>query len=107
MPNSSTYSARDTVGTIEAAPQSAEEFVRMLLWDDFPGECCGQPVVGAEYMGQQEMLCCGNPEAARLTDAQIVAALRERFTFCAYCGGNDENPPDHCMDCTRPTGEAA
>lgn len=23
-------------------------------------------------------------------------------TFCAYCGGNDEEPQDHCMDCTRP-----
>jgi hypothetical protein len=21
---------------------------------------------------------------------------------CEYCGGNDELPPDHCMDCTRP-----
>jgi len=22
--------------------------------------------------------------------------------FCEYCGGNDENPPDHCMDCASP-----
>jgi hypothetical protein len=22
--------------------------------------------------------------------------------FCEYCGGNDENPPNHCMDCARP-----
>jgi hypothetical protein len=21
---------------------------------------------------------------------------------CEYCGGNDELPPDHCMDCSRP-----
>lgn len=21
---------------------------------------------------------------------------------CTYCGGNDELPPDHCTDCTRP-----
>lgn len=21
---------------------------------------------------------------------------------CEYCGGNDETPPDHCMDCARP-----
>lgn len=20
---------------------------------------------------------------------------------CEYCGGNDERPPSHCMDCTR------
>lgn len=25
-------------------------------------ECCGRSVVGAEHGGQQEMLCCGNPE---------------------------------------------
>jgi hypothetical protein len=67
---------------IELPPQSAEEFVRMLLWDEFP-ECCGCPVedYGGEYMGQREvvMSCCGNPEPARLSDAQIVAQLRERF----------------------------
>lgn len=28
--------------------------------DEF--ECCGNPVVGAEYMGAREMVCCGNPE---------------------------------------------
>jgi len=27
--------------------------------DDF--ECCGNPVVGAQYMGQNEMICCGDP----------------------------------------------
>lgn len=21
---------------------------------------------------------------------------------CEYCGGNDELPPNHCADCTRP-----
>jgi hypothetical protein len=25
--------------------------------------------------------------------------------FCEYCGGNDEDPQDHCMDCTRPRWE--
>jgi hypothetical protein len=67
---------------IELPPQSAEEFVRMLLWDEFP-ECCGSPVesYGGEYMGQREvvMACCGCPEPAPLSDAQIVAQLRERF----------------------------
>jgi hypothetical protein len=62
--------------------QTDAEFVRMLLWDDFP-ECCGCPVAdtGGEYMGQREtvMACCGNPEPAKLSDAQIVAMLRERF----------------------------
>lgn len=27
--------------------------------------------------------------------------------FCEYCGGNDELPPDHCADCTRPGNETA
>jgi hypothetical protein len=27
---------------------------------------------------------------------------RTEPVFCEYCGGNDENPPDHCMDCARP-----
>lgn len=54
------------------------DFVRMLLWDDFP-ECCGCPEVGAQYMGQNEMVCCGCPEPALLGDKQIVASLRERF----------------------------
>ncbi len=34
--------------------------------------------------------------------AKIVAAWA-----CEYCGGNDELPPDHCMDCTRPTTPSA
>lgn len=25
---------------------------------------------------------------------------------CTYCGGNDEMPPDHCADCSRPGNEA-
>jgi hypothetical protein len=56
----------------------AEAFVRDLLWSDHP-ECCGSPVVGAEYMGQQEMVCCGCPEPMPLNDAQIVASLRAKF----------------------------
>ena len=29
------------------------------------------------------------------------AKIHKRWA-CAYCGGNDELPPDHCVDCTRP-----
>lgn len=58
--------------------QSDSDFVRGLLWGEHP-ECCGVPVVGAEYMGQQEQVCCGCPEPALLNDAQIVATLRARF----------------------------
>lgn len=34
--------------------------------------------------------------------ARAILALRPAATFCGYCGGNDEDPVDHCMDCTRP-----
>jgi hypothetical protein len=29
-------------------------------------------------------------------------AAQQEPVFCEYCGGNDEDPQDHCMDCTRP-----
>lgn len=38
------------------------------------------------------------------TDGQLCtqhAKMRARWS-CEYCGGNDENPPDHCMDCALP-----
>lgn len=28
-------------------------------------------------------------------------AVQPEPTFCEYCGGNDEQPQDHCVDCTR------
>jgi len=64
--------------TVQQVGAETEAFVRDLLWNDHP-ECCGCPVVGAEYMGAQEMTCCGNPEPALLNDKQIVASLRARF----------------------------
>jgi hypothetical protein len=79
------HEQRDSVAAEEArqairaiVSPDAEHFVRMLLWDEFP-ECCGNPTVGAEYMGVQEQVCCGCPEGALLSNAQIVASLRERF----------------------------
>lgn len=27
---------------------------------------------------------------------------RIKPSFCDYCGGNDEDPQDHCMDCEKP-----
>ena len=53
-------------------------FVRDLLWNEQP-ECCGNYVVGAQYMGDTEIICCGCPEPTMLNDAQIVASLRGRF----------------------------
>jgi hypothetical protein len=36
------------------------------------------------------------------TPLYIHPPQRTEPVFCEYCGGNDENPPDHCMDCARP-----
>jgi DnaJ-class molecular chaperone len=54
----------------------------------------------------------GDKSAARCmrrhTDGSLCtqhARIAARWS-CEYCGGNDELPPDHCMDCTRP-GAAA
>lgn len=71
------YGEREEI-TEDQDSGDVEAFVRDLLWNDHL-ECCGSPVVGAEYMGQQEQVCCGCPEPALLNDAQIVASLRARF----------------------------
>lgn len=41
----------------------------------------------------------------RHTDGQLCtqhAKMRSAWS-CNYCGGNDSSPPEHCMDCSRPT----
>lgn len=40
----------------------------------------------------------------RLGDPQLCTqhAKMHAAWSCEYCGGNDELPPDHCMDCERP-----
>jgi len=40
--------------------------------------CCAQPVVGAEYMGQQEILCCGCPEVDGCEEDVIARITFER-----------------------------
>lgn len=69
-------------------PVAAEELIRDLLWNDHR-ECCGCPDFGAEYMGQRETVCCGNPEPAMLNDKQIVATLRAKFPEAGT--GSDES----------------
>lgn len=94
-----------------AANETLLTRVRSLLWGEHP-ECCGCPVAGAEYMGQTEMVCCGQPEQAFLNDAQIVASLRElvpeciveAMVKCPNCG-RENIPSDYdaesrmCIDC--------
>ena len=60
------------------AMRAIEDEVRHLLWGTHP-ECCGRPCVGAQYMGQSEMVCCGEFDSDTLSDAQIVVSLRARF----------------------------
>ena len=42
-------------------------------------------------------------EVARLN----AAPVQQDQAFCEYCGGNDEEPQDHCMDCTRPVRQVS
>lgn len=38
------------------------------------------------------------------TDGQLCTQHQKmrRLFNCEYCGGNDENPPEHCQDCEKP-----
>ena len=56
---------------------------------------CGE----CERLGQE--LCERNNELSALR-AELAALKAQQESFCEYCGGNDEEPQDHCMDCTRP-----
>jgi hypothetical protein len=56
-------------------------------WDiTLPGDGSGAQCMRRRMVGQ---LCTQH--------AKMYAAWS-----CEYCGGNDEFPPEHCMDCTRP-----
>ncbi len=70
--------ANARIRALEDKIASIDYFVRNLLWDAHP-ECCGQPSIGATYMGQNEEVCCGCPEYDTLNDAQIVMSLRAKF----------------------------
>ena len=48
-----------------------------ILADTREQSCCGQPCVGAEYMGQQEMVCCGNPDMDGDAEDQIAIVKYE------------------------------
>jgi hypothetical protein len=41
-------------------------------------QCCGQGVVGAEYMGQQETVCCGSPEPDFMSLNDLTEAMNKR-----------------------------
>jgi hypothetical protein len=49
-----------------------------ILADTREQSCCGRPCVGAEYMGQQEMVCCGNPEVDGDAEDPIATVKYER-----------------------------
>lgn len=51
--------------------------------------------------------------AERTSETQIPLArlnatpVQQDQAFCEYRGGNDEEPQDHCMDCTRPVQQVS
>lgn len=49
-----------------------------ILADTREQTCCGRPCVGAEYMGQQEMVCCGNPDMDGDEEDTIAVVTYER-----------------------------
>ena len=44
-------------------------------------------------------------DAAITALQKALAQPQQEPVFCEHCGGNDEDPQDHCMDCTRPRWE--
>ncbi len=47
---------------------------------------------------------CGRARKVDQLCTQHAKMLAEMS--CEYCGLNDELPPDHCTDCSRPRAEA-
>jgi len=50
--------------------------------------------------------CMRRATAGALCAQHAKIAVTAAF-HCEYCGGNDELPPDHRMDCTRPSAEGS
>lgn len=56
---------------------------------------------GATYWNNAVIAC-----QVAIRDA-LAAPAQQDQAFCEYCGGNDEEPQDHCMDCTRPVQQVS
>jgi hypothetical protein len=69
--------------TVDRAKLEAEqEFLRdWLQFIAYAGgqSCCGHPVVGAQYGGMQEMICCGNPNMDPVDLSDVEAAMNKRL----------------------------
>ncbi|MEX5744695.1 hypothetical protein [Massilia sp. X63] len=68
---------------IPTAGEDEQELEFLKYWLSFAAEpvgmtCCGQPCVGAEYMGQVEMVCCGNGEPEFRSDKDVIDAMEVR-----------------------------
>lgn len=55
------------------------------------------------YMAARDGFREGAAWQARLNAATVMP----EHPFCEYCGGNDEEPQDHCMYCTRPVQQVS
>ena len=78
-PLSRTECARLIDAAWEAAQSRTETF-----------ECCGCPVVGNEYMGQVQMVCCGKLEPAGVPQPAAVPVVGEPVAW--------ENFPGYLID---------
>jgi hypothetical protein len=63
----------------------------------------GEPLPGAMPVRVQKLKAA--LESLNASSVSVEPAHSDAVsvpTFCAYCGGNDEDPQDHCTDCTEP-----
>ena len=90
--------------------QAPNELIDAVNWlDDFVARCNGDDRGACESVNvirhalqarAQLVAPAGVPSADDMADRFISWPVP---TFCAYCGGNDEEPQWHCADCTAPT----
>lgn len=66
---------RVTVFNLKAGIAATLDYVEgemQAAYNNAGPECCGRGVVGGEYMGSKEIVCCGNPEPAWSKEDQAV-----------------------------------
>jgi hypothetical protein len=74
--------------------------------DEFIKEALAAPVQ-PEHISPKQLLALAQEANLGLDKVLEVfrMAAQPAPVFCEHCGGNDEDPQDHCMDCTRPRWE--
>lgn len=62
------------------------------------GDACGGDIEYIPTLAKAKKFA----EQAVVSGEWVHMTLGGDAAACEYCGGNDETPPDHCMDCARP-----